>query len=337
MPRKSASTSKPTPIAIAQAFGLQGISPSLTMQGYAQPCPLTPKKDDLYQFDTDLLFDVIQFIRSPNVALRITGHSGTGKSSFVQQFYSRLNSPLFTFNAKPTTRAQELIGGFTPTETGGLKFVLGPLAQAAKEGLPVLIDEYNVIDPAEATGLNDVLEGRPIGIPETGETIVPAPGFKIFVTQNPRGPGYRGRNLQDAANDERFLETSATYMPPASEIPLIQNVLISSGFQDGQTALAIAEKMVNTANSIRKAYMGTSNDAAALEVTMSTRTIVRWAQWFMLCTTVNKRGYSAEHYALERVLTKRASPETRQAIHEYVKQEFGTDYLTPDTRAQLAA
>ncbi|MFC6522683.1 AAA family ATPase [Undibacterium arcticum] len=70
--------------------------------------------------------------------------------------------PLYTYNAHPRTEAGDLIGKYAPTPSGGLVFVFGPVARAAMEGRSVLIDEYNVIDPGEATGLNALLEGRSV-------------------------------------------------------------------------------------------------------------------------------------------------------------------------------
>ncbi len=45
-----------------------------------------------------------------------------------------------------------------------MQFVYGALATAMREGHVLLINEIDLMNPAELSGLNDVLEGRPLVI-----------------------------------------------------------------------------------------------------------------------------------------------------------------------------
>jgi len=205
-----------------------------------------------------------------------------------------------------------------------MRFHYGPLVKAAIEGLSILIDEYNVLDPGVATGLNALIEGGILYIPETDEVIRPAEGFRVFAATNPNdvGAGYMGRNTQDAANDDRFWIISMGYPKPEEETPLIAKVLMDSGdegMSEPSIATMFAEKMVDVANRVRKQYCGDSDESGALDITLSTRSLKRWAALAMMFNVDDQWRYS-----LERAVTNRASKETAKAIHDIVDAVFGT-------------
>jgi cobaltochelatase CobS len=81
----------------------------------------------------------------------------------------------------------------------------------------------------------------------------------------------------------------------------------------------IVRKMVEVAGEVRRLFRGEGEDRAAVEVTFSTRTLVRWAY-----LTVQFRGAPQPlHHALKRALTHRAEPETAEAIHGIVQRLCG--------------
>jgi cobaltochelatase CobS len=291
------------------------------VEGLAQPTAYTPSIDPDYIFRMELIRDMFGFWVSGERAMLIIGHSGCGKTSIVEQWHSRLNLPLLTVVAHPRMEIADLVGHFVPTASGGMEFHYGPVARAAKEGLSVLIDEYFVLDPGVATGLNALLQGGMLYIPETGEAIRPAEGFRVFAATNPAdiGAGYFGRNTQDAANQDRFYTIRVGYPKPEEETPLVQKVLMQQGVEDEAIAQMFAERMVDVANRVRKLYCGESDDAAAIDITLSTRSLKRWASLFTMFGEQDR----AEHYALERAVTNRANPETAKAIHDVVDLVFG--------------
>ena len=181
--------------------------------------------------------------------------------------------------------------------------------QAARYGLSVFLDEYNVMDSSVTTSLNPILEGGKIDIPETGETIFPKEGFRVFAACNPndKGLGFFGRNEEDASNKERFWVVEFGYPTPDQEVPIVSAIL-KSVFDDS-TADSYAQKMVEVANRIRQQYMGESGAADALEVTMSTRTLRRWAKGI---TVFGGQGGSANPitFTLARALTNNAPRES---------------------------
>jgi len=89
---------------------------------------------------------------------------------------------------------------------------------------------------------------------------------------------------------------------------------------------AIAERMVRVAAEVRRLFMGSDSEAGELTVTMSTRTLVRWAALSMTF----KGAPNVFEYALQQALTARAEPEQREAIHRIAADVFG-DYWAPQT------
>lgn len=295
--------------------------PDVEVEGNSEPCAFTPSIDPDYIFGVDMVRDLFGFWISGEKAMLLIGFSGCGKTSSVEQWHARLNLPLLIYVAHPRTEISDLIGHYIPTENGGMVFHYGPVARAAKEGMSVLIDEYYVLDPGVATGLNALLQGGGLYIPETGEVIRPKEGFRVFAATNPAdiGAGFFGRNTQDAANQDRFWTVNVDYPKPEDEIPLVKKVLCNQGLDDAVSAL-YAEKMVDVAGRVRKMYCGESDDANAIDVTLSTRSLKRWATLFMLFQTM---GDQALHFALKRVVTNRTQPETAKAIHDVVELVFG--------------
>ena len=165
-----------------------------------------------------------------------------------------------------------------------------------------------------------MLQGGVLYIPETGEVIRPAEGFRIFAATNPAdiGAGFFGRNTQDAANQDRFWTVKVDYPTAAEEIPLVRKAHTTQGL-DETIAQDCAERMVNVAGRVRKMYCGESDESDAIDITLSNRSLKRWAALFMLFTGVDE----PVHYALKRVVTNRAKPETAKAIHEVVELVFG--------------
>lgn len=316
-------------IDVRNLFGLKDVSSPVIWSAYDIKYDNVPESNQNYVFEKLSLIEFETFMSSSSIALQIIGHTGSGKSSFVEEFHARLNLSLYVVNAHPRTTQADLIGDYIPTKDGTLQFCFGPLAKAAIEGCSVLIDEYNVLDPAEATGLNALLEGRSIFVREINGWIHPKEGFKIITTINKKGAGYIGRNTQDAANEDRFACMYMDYISEENEIALVKNYLAEAMSLEVAEVLAI--KFRTVAAQIRSLYMGEDDSGDALEMTISTRSLLRWVELFMMYQNIKMSPYNYEpvHFALERAQTFKASDSTRMAIHNYVEQIFGDPYVTP--------
>jgi cobaltochelatase CobS len=304
---------------IAETFGIAAPS-GMTVIGNASRSRFVPKVDPHYVFRKDILRDVLAWLAEPSGdGLYLTGPTGCGKSSLICQVAGRLNLPVQRINAHARLEVTDLIGHFTVVN-GSMSFVDGPLATAMKEGNLFLLDELDVLDPATTAGLNTILDGGPLSIPQTGEVIDPLRGFRFVATGNTSGAGdrtglYQGTLRQNLAFMDRFWVVSVPYPDPDLEKRILGKACPS-------LPELIRDKMIEVANEIRRLFLGENGDGAAIEVTMSTRSLVRWAQ-----LAIRFSGAPLT-YSLDRALTFRAEAGTRESILQIVQRYFG-DQVTP--------
>lgn len=211
----------------------------------------------------------------------------------------------------------------------GMEWRDGPVAAAARWGVSCLVDEYNVLDPGEATGLNAFLEGRDYTIPDTGETLRPAPGFRCFATVNPKSPGYSGRQTQDLANDDRF-SVNMLFQYPSEDVEkqMVVDFLMSKLGQKAPLAGEVANVVVKAANKIREAFMGENDGADALPFTMSRRGVMEWAKWTVVSHSLVAKGENPLFHALDLVLGNRQDRTDREALRHIVEIVTGQTATT---------
>lgn len=308
---------------VRDSFDLQEAHPKAMIAGCEPGLPGVPNVDPHYVFNTQRMRLLNIFWMSGNRALKVMGPPAAGKTSLIEQVHARLNVPLYMVACTPQTRAQDLIGQLLPRLDGkGLQYVPGPVMRACQEGTSVLLDEYNVMDPGEATGLNMLLEGYSWTIPETGEIIRPAKTTRFFVTQNPiNGKAFvAGRNSQDQANDDRFTVLDVDYIEKEHEEKLVVRHLVAGGV-DERVAATLATVTVKTANDVRTAF---SNDTNGIEKAISTRAVLRWAKYAcMLGGALKAEGKSHVHHALK--LAVEMTPEMCAAVFQMVTANLGVD------------
>ena len=88
----------------------------------------------------------------------------------------------------------------------------------------------------------------------------------------------------------------------------------------------IAVKMMDFANEIRKQFIGASDAYTdTIEVTLSTRTLLRWADLTLRFQPLAHQGIQPLSYALDRALGFRASRPTRAMLHELLQRMFPMD------------
>ncbi|WP_442914984.1 AAA family ATPase [Marinobacter sp. G11] len=310
---------------IRKAFGMQDVPEKVTTFGFApSDDPYIPSKDETYVFRKEFIREVTAFLKNPfGDALYVTGPTGSGKTSGITEIAARLFWPVQQITANGRMELTDLIGHHAlvspkPGEPPVMQFMYGPLAVAMKKGHILLINEVDLADPAELSGLNDVLEGRPLVIAQNGgEIIKPHPMFRVVVTGNSTGSGdasglYQGVMMQNIAAMDRYRFIEVGYPDEATELGILGRVAptLNEGIRKG---------MVKTANEIRKLFVGENGDDGQIGVTMSTRNLVRWAK-----LTLQFRGApNTLKYALDQSLLTRTSNEEGEAILRIAKDVFG--------------
>ena len=313
---------------VSKVFGMPSIPEKVTAIGYADGSnPFIPATDTNYVFRKEFLREVLAYLKEPGGdALFVTGPTGSGKTSGITEIAGRLNCPVQQITAHGRMELTDLIGHHAlvaekPGQPPVMKFMYGPLAVAMREGHLLLINEVDLADPAELAGLNDVLEGRPLVIAQNGgEIIKPHPMFRVVVTGNSTGSGdasglYQGVMMQNLAAMDRYRFTKVGYADEEAELSILGRVT-------PKLPENVRKGMVRIANQVRKLFLGENGEDGQLSITMSTRTLVRWAK----LSLAFRGAPNALEYALDQALLIRAAKEEREAILRVAKDVFGDQW-----------
>lgn len=217
--------------------------------------PLIPVKDKNYvafgnHKDVDLIVKSGMFYPT-----YITGPTGNGKSTMVEQVCAAHKKPLIRVNLNMMTDEEQLIGSKTLVD-GNVQVVEGPVLIAMRAGATLLLDEIDAGGANTLLCLQPILEGKPFYFKLKNELITPAQGFNIFATANTKGKGsddgrYIGTNVLNEAFLERFAVTlNQEYPSSAVEKKIVLNLMKAYGCED----VEYAETLVKWADAIRRTF-----------------------------------------------------------------------------------
>lgn len=184
----------------------------------------------------------------------ITGMSGNGKTTMVEQVCAKLGRECIRVNFTVQTDEDELLGGFRLI-AGETKFVPGPVLVAMERGAVLLLDEVDLGGHAIMC-LQSVLEGKGKFIPKIGQYVRPAAGFTIVATANTKGKGsadgrFAGTNQMNEAFLDRFhFCYEQDYAEPKVEKKILKKYAASLGVNDE----AFMDNLVNWADLVRKSF-----------------------------------------------------------------------------------
>ena len=185
----------------------------------------------------------------------ISGPTGNGKSTMVEQICAKHNRPLIRVNLNMMTDEEQLIGSKT-LENGNVEIVEGPVLIAMRQGTMLLLDEIDAGSANTLLCLQPILEGKPYYFKLKNEMIVPAKGFNVCATANTKGKGsddgrYIGTNVLNEAFLERFAVTFEQDYPVAKvEQKIVMNLMESFGCKDEE----FADTLVKWADAIRRTF-----------------------------------------------------------------------------------
>lgn len=251
------------------ALRVEPVTHSFTVD-YSNVESLIPKKDTNYVpfgNHTDLENIIKSGIFYPAY---ISGPTGNGKSTMVEQICAKHKRPLIRVNLNMMTDEEQLIGSKT-LENGNVEIIEGPVLIAMRNGTALLLDEIDAGSANTLLCLQPILEGKPYYFKLKNEMIVPKEGFNVFATANTKGKGsddgrYIGTNVLNEAFLERFAVTFEQEYPSARvEVKIIKNLMETFSCVNEE----FAETLVKWADAIRRTF-----EDGGVDETITTRRMI---------------------------------------------------------------
>jgi MoxR-like ATPase len=160
----------------------------------------------------------------------ITGLSGNGKTTMVEQVCATLKRECIRVNITAETDEDDLLGGMRLID-GNTQFVYGPVIEAMRRGSVLLLDEVD-LGSDKLMCLQPVLEGKGIYLKKINEFIQPAKGFAVVATANTKGRGgdhsdrFVGTKILNEAFLDRYNFTiEQEYPPRATEERIVKKYM----------------------------------------------------------------------------------------------------------------
>lgn len=221
----------------------------------------------------------------------ISGLSGNGKTTTVEQVCAETNREFFRVNITAETTEDDLLGGFRLVD-GATVWFDGPVVLAMKRGGILLLDEVD-LGTTKIMCLQPVLEGKPVFLKKINQWATPAAGFNVVLTGNTKGRGdesgkFVGTNVLNEAFLERIPETvDQGYPTEAVEEKILNKVLEHLDTPDA----VFAKNLVRWAATTRKSY-----DEGGSDDLITTRRLVQAANAFAI--------YGDRLKAIEKVVSR---------------------------------
>ena len=251
----------------------------------------------------------------------ISGPTGNGKSTMVEQICAKHKKPLIRVNLNMMTDEEQLIGSKT-LENGNVQIVEGPVLIAMRNGTSLLLDEIDAGSANTLLCLQPILEGKPYYFKLKNEMIVPKEGFNVFATANTKGKGsddgrYIGTNVLNEAFLERFAVTFEQEYPTAKvEVKIIKNLMETYSCVNE----VFAETLVKWAEAIRRTF-----EDGGVDETITTRRMIHIVRAYAIFKNEKKavelccnRFDSATKVAFIDLYEKVANPEPEAPLQPEV-------------------
>lgn len=317
--------------------------------------PLIPETDENYVFRPEILKALLPYITSGRGQVPwVFGPHGTGKTSLIAQLAARFGAPLYDYYVGPRTEVFDMTVMMMPNKEGGMEPLPGVVIKAMCEGAWLVINEFDLLDPAEQKMLNSIIEERRYTVPQTGITHTADKNFRLFVTANTNGQGdssgsYLNVEASCSSVGDRFFFVEVDYLKEEEEkavLIALARELAKGQFQDEDDIEADVElsklmidKMLTYAENVResyKAHIGLKSTAKqGLPAPISTRTNKEWLRKsysYLLWEEETSEGiYNAMHDGLHTAFIKGQHPDFKKLFAQtftdkVTKSSFKLDF-----------
>ena len=281
------------------------------------PHPHVPVRDPNYIFRPFELFRVLYAIIT-NQRAYLHGHTGTGKTTLVEQVAAVLNWPVMRVNFDSEITRMDLIGRDVLSSEDGATtstFVDGILPQMMSGPYIGIFDEIDFVRPDVAYVMQRAFEGNGLMLTEDGGRIVnPHKMFRMFATGNTVGQGdefgmYQGARPQSMALLDRFtVWVKVDYMSASDREKLIK-----------ANAPTLAGDLLKRVSQYVGEHLEAFTTAKVLQP-ISPRTFLAFAKATEMFTQMGMSD--AAKQALEATILDRASVQDRAVLNGLAKRVF---------------
>jgi nitric oxide reductase NorQ protein len=116
-------------------------------------------EEEIIYLDWNNAIDILEKAQKTDLFVLIIGPKGTGKTTLVRKFASRMKKDLDSVNFSLRTRESHLVGSRT-LEKGEISFVEGVLVKSMRSGTILYLDELNAAEADVLLRLDEALDDR---------------------------------------------------------------------------------------------------------------------------------------------------------------------------------
>lgn len=294
--------------------------------------PHVPEINPNYVFKIESLLPILMGLANGE-NIWLSGHTGTGKTTLIEQICARLNYPLVRVAFDHAIDRYELMGTTTLISDGkgGTKSQFNPgiLEQTLPNGYVLLCDELDCARPDSLYVMQDVLEHKTKFVLESNDDtgtkareIHFHPMSRIIATGNTKGNGdqfnlYPACRTLSAATLDRFTTwVEVEYLSPKEEKELLKK----SGLVGAMTAKQI-DSITEFARCMRDSFIN-----GRIPVSFSPRRELQFAKKTNFLMGVAKYDFAkATRVALQAVVVASADKDSVDSILSLAQVAFGID------------
>ena len=262
-----------------------------------------PKINPAHHFGGNVREIVADILENRRVLL--TGHTGSGKTSMIQQIAARSNYPVVRVNLNGQMPVSDFVGMWT-VRGGEMVWCDGILPAAMRSGAWLILDEIDFAEPSILSVLNGVLERDGfLTIQEKGgEKVIPHENFRIFATANSVGCMasfrhlYQGTDVMNEAFIDRWRVYFVDYLPAVEETKIL---MAATGLSK-----SLCEKVVKVAGAIRESF-----SKEEVQCTFSLRRMIDWCE---IMRRQGKNGVTNPVISAEAAILNKISPEDSEVV-----------------------